>query len=277
MSEAAPFCPILAVIMNDVRDQCKSKDKETLIAVEDLLRQYIYNDMPFAQVHPEFVKLVGTDLPLLKLNTILNMDNKPLPPAPELFISNGLFSKQNQFVARKKARAWTEAEDLRLLAGIHKYGLDAWGAVTSFVGSGRSRSQCSQRWFRGLDPRISKVLWTADEDERLLALVAEHGDHSWTRIANELGNRSDAQCRYRYSHITKSEQQQHSEQIAPHPTGIKETISMPVSLMMNVKMLSETRSMSTLPKIQLPPIGDLLSCIDTRKPAHVDVLDRLFV
>lgn len=263
MSEA-PFCPILAVIMNDVRDQLKTKKKEVLTIIEDLLRQYISNDLTFAQVHPKFVKLLGTDAPLLKLNAILNMDSKPLPPAPELFISNGLFSKPNQLSARKKARAWTETEDLRLLAGIHKYGLDAWGAVTSFVGSGRSRSQCSQRWFRGLDPRISKVLWSAKEDEKLLALVAEYGDHSWTKIANELGNRSDAQCRYRYSHITKNEQA--VEPVVPRSTGIKETASMPASLMMNVRMLSEAHSMSTIPRVQLPPIDDLLSCIGSSKP-----------
>lgn len=268
---SAPFCPILAVIMNDVRDHCKGKKKEVLTMIEDLLRQYIYNDTPFAQVHAEFVKLLGTDIPLLKLNTILTMDNKPLPPAPELFISNGLWSKQNQFIARKKARAWTEAEDMRLLAGIHKYGLDAWGAVTNFVGSGRSRSQCSQRWFRGLDPRISKVLWTAKEDEKLLALVAEYGDHSWTRIANELGNRSDAQCRYRYSHITKNDQQ--TEPLLPSTGGIKEAVSMPSSVLMNVTVLSETRSMSTIPKVQLPPIDDLISCIPvgSRNPPSVNL------
>jgi hypothetical protein len=70
--------------------------------------------------------------------------------------------------------------------------------VSAFVGGGRSRAQCSQRWVRGLDPRISKGQWSAQQEERLVEIVRTRGSHMWSQIAAELGNRSDVQCRYHF-------------------------------------------------------------------------------
>lgn len=102
---------------------------------------------------------------------------------------------------RKKTRSWTEYEDQRLLAGIHKFGTDNWVSVAAFVGNGRTRAQCSQRWTRGLDPRISKDKWSPEDEESLMRLVIQYGTKSWTRIAQEIGNRSDVQCRYHYKQM----------------------------------------------------------------------------
>jgi hypothetical protein len=102
-----------------------------------------------------------------------------------------------------RMRTWSNPEDVRLLAGILRFGTDDWSRVAAFVGSGRTKSQCHQRWTRGLDPRIAKENWTPQQDEVLLMLVALYGQKCWTRISKGLGNRCDVQCRYRYSVLQK--------------------------------------------------------------------------
>lgn len=100
-------------------------------------------------------------------------------------------------------RNWTNSEDLRLLAGMLKYGSESWTSISKFVGNNRTRSQCSQRWNRGLNPRISKEPWTPDEDRFLISLVHRFGEKSWTRVSASIASRSDVQCRYRYYQITR--------------------------------------------------------------------------
>jgi hypothetical protein len=100
--------------------------------------------------------------------------------------------------ARKKPRPWSMFEDIRLLAGIHRFGLDNWGSVAQFVGTNRTRAQCAQRCVRGLDPRISKDQWSPEDEEHLLLLVREKGTRIWSQIASAMGNRSDVQCRYHF-------------------------------------------------------------------------------
>jgi hypothetical protein len=118
-----------------------------------------------------------------------------------------LQSRDDQFDARtasrRKPRPWSPAEDTRLLAGVYRYGCDNWTAVAEFVGNGRVRAQCAQRWTRGLNPRISKDLWSDEEDQRFLALVHAEGTKTWTKIASEMGNRSDVQCRYHFAQLQR--------------------------------------------------------------------------
>jgi hypothetical protein len=96
---------------------------------------------------------------------------------------------------------------MRLLSGVLHFGLDNWQQVALFVGNGRSRSQCSQRWSRVISPRISKKKWTPEEDQQLRDLVDEFGEKSWTKIASILGNRSDVQCRYHYRQLVNEMEQ----------------------------------------------------------------------
>ncbi|EAX98910.1 Myb-like DNA-binding domain containing protein [Trichomonas vaginalis G3] len=103
----------------------------------------------------------------------------------------------------KKTRPWTQMEDNRLIAGILKYGIDAWSSISDFVGNGRSRPQCAQRWARALDPKISKDDWAEEENEKLLKLIEKYGEKKWTQISLEMGNRTDVQCRYRYKQLKR--------------------------------------------------------------------------
>jgi hypothetical protein len=108
---------------------------------------------------------------------------------------------------RKKAVRWSPEEDERLIAAVQTHGSDNWPLVAATVGGGRSRSQCSQRWVRGLDPRINKANWSSEEEQALLNAVQIHGPKSWTRIAGDMGDRSDVQCRFRYSFLCKKAQE----------------------------------------------------------------------
>jgi hypothetical protein len=103
---------------------------------------------------------------------------------------------------RKKSQPWTADEDKKLLQAIEMYGQDNWSAVAEFVGS-RTKSQCSQRWTRNLNPNLSKETRTEEEDEKLLQLVEKYGNKNWAKIAQQMGNRSDVQCRYHYNQLQK--------------------------------------------------------------------------
>lgn len=104
---------------------------------------------------------------------------------------------------------WRQEEDILLLAAIHRYGLGDWKSISHFVGNGRTRSQCSQRWGRALDPKIAKIPWSKEEDDNLLKLVQEFGPHTWAKIARNMSSRSDVQCRYRYIQLMKKEHSSH--------------------------------------------------------------------
>jgi hypothetical protein len=105
--------------------------------------------------------------------------------------------------SRATTRAWTAYEDQRLLAAIHRLGLGSWDTIARFVGNGRTKAQRSQRWIRGLDPKICKDPWGDGQDGRLVEFVARYGGKSWTRVASEPGNRCDVQCRSRYKQLEK--------------------------------------------------------------------------
>ena len=61
---------------------------------------------------------------------------------------------------RKRPNAWSHEEDIKLVEAVNMYGVKSWSMVAWYVGGGRSKSQCSQRWTRGLDPRLKKESWS---------------------------------------------------------------------------------------------------------------------
>jgi hypothetical protein len=144
------------------------------------------------------LSLTGTSYPIEKLNEILT-----IPPIPIPFEND----HSNETERRKKTRPWSDYEDSRLLAGILRYGAENWASISLFVGNGRTRSQCAQRWSRGLDPRLSRDQWTHEEDRSLMEFVQFYGDQAWTKVAARFGNRSDVQCRYRYKQLQKDRMQ----------------------------------------------------------------------
>ncbi|OHT11593.1 Myb-like DNA-binding domain containing protein [Tritrichomonas foetus] len=156
------------------------------------IMQFLNSQMEYSQLSTLSKSLTGTTEPIDKLQQIMSTSSDPIPTPDEN-------DKKNQ----KKSRGWSQYEDQRLLKGIFTLGIDNWAAISKFVGNGRTRSQCSQRWFRGLDPKISKDNWALADEQKLLQLVNQFGEKSWTAIAQHMGNRSDVQCRYRYQQILR--------------------------------------------------------------------------
>lgn len=185
--------PLLDIAMMYTQEISPRLSDEEKKSIRDLFSQYINGNVDFHFCSQYIKEKTGSMAPVERIREILEVPNEPLP-TKETIDDSGL---------RKKTQQWSKAEDTRLIAGLHKYGSDNWSLVASFVGNNRTRSQCSQRWFRGLDPRISRQHWSKEEEKKLLELIEIYGDKSWIKVASELGNRSDVQCRYHYLQLQK--------------------------------------------------------------------------
>jgi hypothetical protein len=186
--------PLLDVAVSMVQEECATLDTATASSVRLMLSGFISGALPYPDARRAAVGLVGAADFVDKLHQILSCPDQPLPEwkTRSPLDVNG---------TRRQTQSWTSQEDVRLLAGVHRFGGASscnWSAVAQFVGNGRTRSQCSQRWIRVLDPRISTDQWTSEQDKRLLELVAQLGEKAWMKVAARLGNRSDVQCRYHY-------------------------------------------------------------------------------
>lgn len=96
-------------------------------------------------------------------------------------------------------RGWTSEEDQKLLELKEQGG--SWSLITkkfnSFFHTDKPRSEnaITQRYTRSVNPALRKGEWTAEEDGRLLEILADPVMASFSRIANALGTRSDLSVR----------------------------------------------------------------------------------
>ena len=188
--------PLLDVAMAFVKQSDPQfANEDALQAIREAFRRFIYNREGREELFSLLMRYINTVDPLTRVDAILSVPMQPLP------VTRAPFDSPPSL--RKKTRPWSEVEDIRLFAGIHQFGLDDWVSVARFVGNGRSRAQCAQRWIRGLDPRISKNQWTHEDEEKLLDLIRNSPDKGWTNIAAAMGNRSDVQCRYHFLQMQK--------------------------------------------------------------------------
>ncbi|KAG7802314.1 hypothetical protein KL944_002691 [Ogataea haglerorum] len=97
-----------------------------------------------------------------------------------------------------KGGVWTNVEDAILKAAISKYGLNQWARVSSLLEK-KTAKQCKMRWQEWLDPRIKKIEWTKEEDQKLLELVRLR-PNQWNSISM-LMNRTANQCIERYQQL----------------------------------------------------------------------------
>jgi hypothetical protein len=169
--------------------------ERTLAQVRDIFTRFLKHELSLADAEHLLSTLVPYDTTLTRLQEIISVPDDPLP------IQTDGPAAENP---RRRTRPWTTTEDQRLLCALLRFGPDNWQAISQFIGNGRSRAQCSQRWYRGLNPRISKKAWTPAEEQRLHELVDQYGERNWAKIASVLGNRSDVQVRYHYLQIEES-------------------------------------------------------------------------
>ena len=193
-------------------------DDQTTQVLKDSLQKFIHRMISYDDCSQTFLSCIGSSNPVDTLRDILEYDIDQRDPV-QSSSSDSHDGRNSQYQVndyddsdgqssshsgRKRARPWNQQEDIRLLAGILHHGTDNWSLVSEIVGDTRTRAQCSQRWFRGLDPRISKKRWNPEEDKKLLEFVEEYGETAWAKIASSMGNRSDVQCRYHYQQLKKS-------------------------------------------------------------------------
>ena len=166
-----------------------------------VMESYLRGFTSFEMAQQFFMSTLCRIDPLIHIRDIAMIQDNPIPST-----DSDEPDSSDESHNRKKTRTWTNYEDQRLLAGIYRFGLDNWTRVAQFVGNNRTRAQCSQRWSRGLNPRICKKHWSPEEDAQLISLVQTYGEKAWTKISSCLGNRSDVQCRYHYRQISRDGQ-----------------------------------------------------------------------
>ena len=172
-----------------------SRSTEEFLQDDDLFRlsDFFQNSMTFPKgsedtdkdMHPKHPS-VGSNFPLKR-------------PAPKRTFNVLIAPK------RKKPSMWSKEEDERLKRAVEIYGRSNWKSIEKYVGT-RSNQMCAQRWRKKLDPKIAgakKGKWTAEEDEKLKALVKKHGTNgvlSYSNISRDMDfRRSEKQCRERWT------------------------------------------------------------------------------
>ena len=195
--------PLLIVSKSYIKEVSLVNDPKAESKAYKIMEKLINGIIDNCIARQSIYSLIGTDEPAERIIKILKIAQSP---GSEKKTESDKFSSNNNTNGKKKRREWSNAEDQRLLAGMHIFGLNEWSKVAKFVGNNRTRAQCSQRWNRGLDPRIFKGPWTEEEEEKLLHYIKVYGDHAWKSVAANLDQRSDAQCRYHYSLMMKRSQ-----------------------------------------------------------------------
>ena len=74
----------------------------------------------------------------------------------------------------------------------------SWALVAKELGNRHTPAQTMNRWTLKLNPRVNKGMWTPEEDQRIIDLVAQHGAQKWSVIAGQMKGRIGKQCRERW-------------------------------------------------------------------------------
>jgi hypothetical protein len=172
---------VLAIIFSCVSMQIRSR------------LSYIHEDMlSICAPIPRLNSLTFTTF-RVRSRGMMKSNDSGCPPETPLPITQSQWSRTKD----PGRRPWSQKDDERLIQIVALVGTKDWNKVAWLMGN-RSRAQCAQRWFRTLDPTISKAAWSSEEDDLLRKLVAENKPHHWIAISREMKTRSDLQCRHRY-------------------------------------------------------------------------------
>lgn len=96
---------------------------------------------------------------------------------------------------------WTSEEDSQIKELYAKYG-KKWEKISKLMGN-RTGKQIRDRFINRLDKGVFRRKFTAEEDKKLFELYLKHG-HSWSKIAEEMKDRSGDMIKNRfYSFIKK--------------------------------------------------------------------------
>ncbi|RWW90315.1 hypothetical protein BHE74_00000530, partial [Ensete ventricosum] len=96
---------------------------------------------------------------------------------------------------------WTEEEDMKLIAYIHKYGHQNWRALPKLAGLLRCGKSCRLRWTNYLRPDIKRGNFTRDEEDTIIKLHALLGN-KYTTLPLPSVTWTTASC-CRLSHLSR--------------------------------------------------------------------------
>jgi hypothetical protein len=102
----------------------------------------------------------------------------------------------------RRTGKWGEDEDEKLKDAVRAHGGKNWKGIAALV-IGRTREQCTNRWYYKLDPSIDPATartddWTTEEDEKLRDAVRAHGGKNWKEIAVLVPGRTEQECLNRW-------------------------------------------------------------------------------
>ncbi|KAA1466108.1 hypothetical protein DENSPDRAFT_790470 [Dentipellis sp. KUC8613] len=116
----------------------------------------------------------------------------------------------------RKTLSWDDESDIRLLDAVKIYGTENWSlgtllviisvnrltdmlfVVARTVSEDATAIQCSNRYYRTLDPTLKRGSWSPEEDAKLRMAVDLYG-HTWMEVASVIPGRTNEQCRDRWS------------------------------------------------------------------------------
>jgi hypothetical protein len=142
--------------------------------------------------------------------------------------------------------SWTREEDETILGFVEQNGAKNWTKLASNL-PGRTGKQCRERFKNHLDPSVDRNSWSDSDDQRLIELHDQFGNH-WTRIASFFEGRTDNSVKNRWNSTLKKrlDRIQSGEPLVQKRGRKPQTFLIPTSGIAEIDDQSETPSSSPL-------------------------------
>ncbi|KAK8888226.1 hypothetical protein M9Y10_039290 [Tritrichomonas musculus] len=111
---------------------------------------------------------------------------------------------------------FTKTEDLKLRELVERYSTDDWKIIARHLPP-RTARQCRERWCNYIDPNLTTEPWTPDEDEALLRIHEQIGNH-WKKLEEFFPKRSKNSIKKRW-HMLKGTNEEDEEIIDFKPSS----------------------------------------------------------
>lgn len=153
---------------------------------------------------------------------------------------------------------FTKTEDLKLKDLIEKYSTNDWKKIAKHLPP-RTARQCRERWCNYIDPNLSQEPWTPEEDEVLLKIHEQIGNH-WKKMEEFLPKRSKNNIKKRWRLLTNSYDDegisQPPKQTVPELPPLKTekvVVSTPPNLYLSSPSFSQISKQTMIPIISTGP------------------------
>lgn len=95
---------------------------------------------------------------------------------------------------------WSQEDDEVLAKAVLMHGTEDWKQISNYL-DGKDTGACFQRWYKYVNPSITKGKWSLIEDVKLTLYLEYFGKGKWSSIAKKFHNRTDVQIRERWCNI----------------------------------------------------------------------------